>query len=154
MKRFNIVENGYDINEVNRFIDIVIRRLEKLNNENNEYYQKVNELTEKIEELNNNKPQQNDINNSSIDSLNKAILAVQETADRMKSVAKEESRMIIEDAKRNANSIVHEALVKAEKTEIETAMLKKNINIYKSRMKSMLTSQLEMIDDMDKDDIE
>lgn len=154
MKRFNIVENGYDINEVNRFIDIVIRRLEKLNNENNEYYQKVNELTEKIEELNNNKPQQNDINNSSIDSLNKAILAVQETADRMKSVAKEESRMIIEDAKRNANSIVHEALVKAEKTEIETAMLKKNINIYKSRMKSMLTSQLEMIDDMEKDDIE
>ena len=128
--------------------------MEKLNNENNEYYQKVNELTEKIEELNNNKPQQNDINNSSIDSLNKAILAVQETADRMKSVAKEESRMIIEDAKRNANSIVHEALVKAEKTEIETAMLKKNINIYKSRMKSMLTSQLEMIDDMDKDDIE
>lgn len=154
MKRFNIVENGYDINEVNRFIDIVIRRLEKLNNENNEYYQKVNELTEKIEKLNNNKPQQNDINNSSIDSLNKAILAVQETADRMKSVAKEESRMIIEDAKRNANSIVHEALVKAEKTEIETAMLKKNINIYKSRMKSMLTSQLEMIDDMEKDDIE
>lgn len=154
MKRFNIVENGYDIDEVNRFIDIVIRRLEKLNNENNEYYQKVNELTEKIEKLNNNKPQQNDINNSSIDSLNKAILAVQETADRMKSVAKEESRMIIEDAKRNANSIVHEALVKAEKTEIETAMLKKNINIYKSRMKSMLTSQLEMIDDMDKDDIE
>ncbi len=154
MKRFNIVENGYDIDEVNRFIDIVIRRLEKLNNENNEYYQKVNELTEKIEKLNNNKPQQNDINNSSIDSLNKAILAVQETADRMKSVAKEESRMIIEDAKRNANSIVHEALVKAEKTEIETAMLKKNINIYKSRMKSMLTSQLEMIDDMEKDDIE
>lgn len=154
MKRFNIVENGYDIDEVNRFIDIVIRRLEKLNNENNEYYQKVNELTEKIEKLNNNKPQQNDINNSSIDSLNKAILAVQETADRMKLVAKEESRMIIEDAKRNANSIVHEALVKAEKTEIETAMLKKNINIYKSRMKSMLTSQLEMIDDMEKDDIE
>ena len=31
MKRFSIVENGYDIDEVNRFIDIVIGRLEKLN---------------------------------------------------------------------------------------------------------------------------
>ena len=33
MKRFSIVENGYDIDEVNRFIDIVIGRLEKLNAE-------------------------------------------------------------------------------------------------------------------------
>ena len=153
MKRFTVVENGYDVNEVNRFIDIVIRRLEKLNNENNEYYQKITELTKQVEELNN-RPQQTETTNPNIDSLNKAILAVQETADRMKSVAKEESRMIIEDAKRNANSIVHEALVKAEKTEIETDMLKKNINIYKNRMKNMLTSQLEMIDDMDKDEIE
>ena len=153
MKRFTVVENGYDVNEVNRFIDIVIRRLEKLNNENNEYYQKITELTKQVEELNNT-PQQTETTNPNIDCLNKAILAVQETADRMKSVAKEESRMIIEDAKRNANSIVHEALVKAENTEIETAMLKKNINIYKNRMKNMLTSQLEMIDDMDKDEIE
>ena len=99
-----------------------------LNNENNEYYQKITELTKQVEELNN-RPQQTETTNPNIDSLNKAILAVQETADRMKSVAKEESRMIIEDAKRNANSIVHEALVKAEKTEIETAMLKKNIKI-------------------------
>ena len=34
MKRFSIVQNGYDIDEVNRFIDIVIRRLEKLDEEN------------------------------------------------------------------------------------------------------------------------
>ena len=34
MKRFTIVQNGYNIEEVNRFIDIVIKRLEKLNNDN------------------------------------------------------------------------------------------------------------------------
>ena len=33
MKRFTVVQNGYNIEEVNRFIDIVIKRLEKLNNE-------------------------------------------------------------------------------------------------------------------------
>ena len=37
MKRFNVVSNGYDVDEVNRFIDIVIKRLEKLNAENKEY---------------------------------------------------------------------------------------------------------------------
>lgn len=34
MKRFSIVPNGYDIDEVNNFVDVVIKRLEKLNSEN------------------------------------------------------------------------------------------------------------------------
>ena len=29
MKRFTIVNNGYNVDEVNRFIDVVIKRLEK-----------------------------------------------------------------------------------------------------------------------------
>jgi len=37
MKRFTIVQNGYNVEEVNRFIDIVIKRLEKLNNDNSLY---------------------------------------------------------------------------------------------------------------------
>ena len=31
MKRFTITQNGYNVEEVNRFIDVVIKRLEKLN---------------------------------------------------------------------------------------------------------------------------
>ena len=51
MKRFSIVENGYDVDEVNRFIDIVIGRLEKLNAENAAYVAKIDKLnlTEYIE---------------------------------------------------------------------------------------------------------
>ena len=37
MKRFTVVNEGYNMEEVNRFIDIVIKRLEKLNNENAMY---------------------------------------------------------------------------------------------------------------------
>ena len=33
MKRFTIVNNGYNVDEVNRFIDVVIKRLEKLNSD-------------------------------------------------------------------------------------------------------------------------
>ena len=33
MKRFTITSEGYNVDEVNRFIDVVIKRLEKLNNE-------------------------------------------------------------------------------------------------------------------------
>ena len=116
MKRFSIVENGYDIDEVNRFIDIVIGRLEKLNTENAAYVAKIEKLNLKLQD-----------GKLSEDKLEKAILAVQETADRMKDIAKEEARMIVDEAKNNANSIVHEALVKAEKVEYERIALEKNI---------------------------
>ena len=48
MKRFSIVEHGYDIDEVNRFIDIVIERLEKLNTENAAYAAKLEKLNQKF----------------------------------------------------------------------------------------------------------
>lgn len=138
MKRFSITENGYDINEVNRFVDIVIRKLESLNKENNSYKEQLLELEKKLSSSQN------------IDEkLSSAILAAEEAAEKMKRLAKEESTMMIEDAKRNANAIIHEALVEAEKTQNETAYLKKNITVYKNRVKSLLQAQLEITDDLD-----
>lgn len=139
MKRFSVVENGYDIEEVNRFIDIVIGRLEKLNAENAAYVAKIDKLNTKLQEVN---PDDN--------KLEKAILAVQETADRMKEVSKEEARIIIDEAKNNANSIIHEALLKAEKIEHESMLIEKNIKVYKERVKSLLDAQLKIAEDLDK----
>lgn len=140
MKRFSIVSNGYDIDEVNRFIDIVIGRLERLNAENAAYSAKIEKLNNRLQEN----------NNYDINKLEKAILAVQETTDKMKEVAKEEARIIVEEAKNNANSIIHEALVNAQKTEQERALLEKNIKVYKQKMKSLVEGQLELIDELDK----
>jgi cell division initiation protein len=140
MKRFSVVNNGYDVEEVNRFIDIVIGRLEKLNAENASYLAKIDKLNKQLE----------DTKTIDTSKLEKAILAVQDTSDKMKEVAKEEARMIVEEAKNNANSIIHEALVNAEKVENERMMLEKNIKVYKERIKSLLKSELEIVDDLDK----
>lgn len=138
MKRFSITSNGYDINEVNRFVDVVIRRLETLNNQNIAYKEQIDELESKLE------------SSGSIDEkLSRAILAAEEAADKMKKLAKAESTMILEDAKRNANAIIHEALVEAEKTQNEADLLRKNITVYKNRVKSLLEAQLEIADDLD-----
>lgn len=139
MKRFSVVEKGYDIEEVNRFLDIVIGRLEKLNAENAVYAAKIEKLNIKLQTS---KPMD--------DRLEKAILAVQETADRIKEVSREEARIIVEEAKNNANSIVHEALLKAEKIEHESMLLEKNIKVYKERVKTLLEMQLKIADDLDK----
>ncbi len=139
MKRFSIVERGYDIDEVNRFIDIVISRLEKLNTENASYLAKIDSLNKRLNE------------SSTVDTtrLEKALLAIQDTSDRIKDLAKKESDMILEEAKNNANSIVHEALLKAEKIEQERMLLEKNVKVSKEKVKNILLSQLKLVEDMD-----
>lgn len=139
MKRFNIVDQGYDIEQVHKFIDVVIRKLEKLNTENTEYIKEIEELKLKLKE-----------NKTDEDKLERAILAVQETADRMRDVAKEEARIILEEAKNNANSIVHEALIRAERIEHDNMILEKNMKAYKERIKSLLEAQLRIAEDLDK----
>lgn len=142
MKKFSIVEKGYNQKEVNEFLDIVINRLEKVVAENNKLNLQIEELKKELKE-----------NGNAEERLNKAILAVQETSNRMKELARAESQMIIEDAKRNANSIIHEALVNAEKTEYQANCLRKNITVYKNRVKSILESQIEIAEDLDKIEI-
>ena len=139
MKRFSIVNNGYDINEVNRFIDIVIERLEKLNAENALNVEKIAKLNEQLSHSESG-------NNGQ---LEKAILAVQTVSDKIEEMAKNEAEKIVDEAKSNANSIVHEALMKARETENKRLELEKNIKVYKDKVRSLMESQMSLIDELD-----
>lgn len=134
MKRFSIVNNGYNIEEVNNFIDIVIKKLEKLSQDNNNYLMQLENLKK-----------QNEIN---LDvRVSKALIAAQETTDKMKELAKEEANLIIKEAKDNASAIVNEALINAQKTEQEYQLLKKKYNVYKKRVESLVKAQLELLEE-------
>lgn len=134
MKRFSIVNNGYNIEEVNNFIDIVIRKLEKLSQDNSNYLVQLENLKKQ--------------NNQNIDiKVSKALIAAQETTEKMKELAKEEANLIIKEAKDNASAIVQEALINAQKTEQEYELLKKKYNVYKSRVESLVKAQLELLEE-------
>lgn len=143
MKRFTITSEGYNVEEVNRFIDVVIRKLEKLNNENSLLQMKVSSLEEKLKS-----EKKEEVK------LSEALIAAQETSDKMKSLAREEANMIVEEARNNANAIVHEALLNAEKTEHEAMLLKKNVTVYKNRIKNIIKAQLELANELDKFDLD
>lgn len=138
MKRFSIVSNGYNIEEVNKFIDIVIGKLEALSNDNNNYLRQLEELKKQ--------------SNQNIDvRVSKALIAAQETTDRMKELARAEADLIIKEAKDNASVIVHEALVNAEKAEQNYELLKKNLRVYKSKVEILTKGQLEFLDSIEID---
>ena len=140
MKRFSIVNNGYNIEEVNQFIDIVIRKLEQLSLDNNNYLVQLDELKKQVE------IEKSKQDNSIDTKVAKALIAAQETTDKMKELAKEEADLIIREAKENANAINHEALIDAEKKEQEYELLKKEYNVYKAKVESLVKAQLELLE--------
>ncbi len=146
MKRFSIVNNGYNIEEVNQFIDVVIKKLEQISADNSNYLVQLDELRRQIE------IEKSKQVNSEIDvKVSKALIAAQETTDKMKELAKEEADLIVREAKENANAIIHEALIDAEKKQQEYELLKKDYNVYKTKVEALVKAQLELLEENKED---
>ena len=147
MEKFKRSLNGYNVDEVNAFIDDVIKKVELIIEEEKKIKKDIISKDKQIASL-----QETIIRYKEIEQqLNTSILNAEKNGEYIKRVAKFESDAIIREAKKNANRIVSDALKRAEKTEYETEVLKKNVNLFKSKIRVMLTNQLEIVDEMDKE---
>lgn len=152
MEKFNRTMRGYDPEEVNQFLDKVIAQVENMVDELKEKDTRIAEL-EAYEVENQNLKERIDQFERMEGTVNKAILMAQKTGDQIKISAHNESEAIIENAKNNANRIINEALMRAEKTENEAALLKRNITIFKKRVKDIVEAQLEVVSELDEIDL-
>jgi len=133
-KEFKRGFRGYDEDEVNEFLDLVIKEFEILIREKKELEEKVANASERLGHFTNIE-----------ESLSKTIIVAQETADEVKSNAKKEAQLIVKEAEKNADRIINEALAKSRKIAIEVEELKKQAAIYRTRFRTLIETQLEMI---------
>lgn len=149
MEKFNRTLHGYDPEEVNAFLDQVINHVEKMIGEMKAKDARIKELEAALRTV---APLKEKVDHyeKMEDTLNKAIIMAQKTSDQIKSNAYHESELIVDEAKKNANRIVNEALLKAEKVETDTLALQRNANIFKRRLKQIIEEQLEMVNDLEK----
>ena len=145
MEKFKRSINGYNIDEVNAFIDDVITKVELIITEEKKIKNDIVIKEKKIRELEDAILRYPNMENQ----LHTSLLNAEQNGEYIKKVAKSEGNAIISEAKRNANRIISDALIRAEKTEHETQMLKNNISLFKSKVKSMLNEQLEIVDKID-----
>ncbi|GAA0364789.1 DivIVA domain-containing protein [Bacillus horti] len=140
-KEFGRSFRGYDEDEVNEFLDLVIKEFEILIREKKELEEKMYESSERLGHFANIE-----------ETLSKTIIVAQETADEVKANAKKESQLILKEAEKNADRIINEALSKSRRITMEIEELKKQASIYRARFRTLLEAQLEMIqnDDWDK----
>ena len=140
MKKFSVSLKGYNINEVNAFVNDVTKEYESMLNNLKNRDEQIKSLKEELIKYQNME-----------NTLNKALLVAEDASNQIKKVASEESKRVIEEARRNASRIVNEALIKAEKLETDGENLRKRIVVFKRRFISVIETELETIDSIDED---
>ena len=142
MKKFNTVFRGYDKSEVNNTISEIVNNYELLLNKCKSMDAENQKLKEKL------------LHYEKLEStLNKAIFTAEDACEKIKSIARKESNAMIEEAKRNSNRIINDALMRAEKLDDDIETLKRNVKIFKRRLRTIVESQLQVIDEIDEVDL-
>ncbi|WP_268913790.1 DivIVA domain-containing protein [Lentilactobacillus sp. SPB1-3] len=152
-KEFSSKLRGYNVDEVNDFLDQIIKDYQTVLQENKDLKSQLDENQDKLTYFNDLK-----------DSLNQSIIVAQEAADKVKTNAKKESEIINREAQKQAddtvneatdkaNRILEEASKRAKKLAIETDDLKKDTRVFRQRLQVMLESQLEVIKSRDWDQL-
>ena len=101
MRKFKRSIAGYDVNEVNAFVDDVIRKVENIIKEEEKIKRDIYDKNTKIKELEATLEKYKIMENN----LNNSILEAQNNVEYIKRVAKSEGDAIISEARKNANRI-------------------------------------------------
>ena len=133
--------NGYSVEEVDDF-------LEELTVDYSKNYKELTELRNKVEELNNSLVQYKAIEST----LQNTLVMAQTTAEEVKNVAKQKADQIVEEAKASAQKQVDDLNNEIVLKQKEVDDIKKQFDIYKAKMESLLISQLELLKEVNKND--
>ncbi|MCI8654750.1 MAG: DivIVA domain-containing protein [Clostridia bacterium] len=132
--------HGYNVDEVDEFLDEVLIDYEK-------NYKMATELTKKVEELTSSLEHYKNIEST----LQNTLVMAQSTADEVKTVAKQQADQILAEAKTSAQKAASELTQEVKIKQKALDDVKKQFDIYKAKMESLLISQLELLKDCNDD---
>lgn len=140
-KEFKKGFRGYSEEEVDEFLDRVVKDFEKI-------YQENLELKEAVERLNSKLEHYQHMENT----LHSTLVIAQETAEEVKLNAKKETELLIKEAELRGQKMVEEAVAKVRKMTGEYEEIQKQAQIYRTRFRMLLQAQLEMLNHAEEDE--
>ena len=133
---------GYDEDEVNEFLEQVLKDYENVLEEKKTLENSLKQSTEQVSHF-----------NTIETTLQKSILTAQEAAEDVRRNSMKEAKLIIKEAEKNADRIVNEALSRAQKIAVEIEDLKKQSKIFRNRFKMLIEAQLDLVQANDWDEL-
>lgn len=132
--------NGYSVEEVDNFLDELTLDYEKLYKQSNESENKISELEASIAKY-----------RSLESTLQSTLVMAQSAADEVKKTAQQQADQIIRDAQSAARAQLMELEQQITIKTKELEEMKKQFDVYKAKMESLLISQLELLKEVNKD---
>ncbi|MGI5997888.1 MAG: DivIVA domain-containing protein [Lutispora sp.] len=134
-KEFKKGFRGYSEEEVDLFIDKVVSDYEKLYKENIELKDKLSSINERLDSY------------SEIEkTLQSTLIVAQKTSEDIIANARKEADMIIREAEENRKKIIADANQSVIDINREYEELRKQLQIFKTRYKTFLESELNNLD--------
>jgi len=129
---------GYNEEEVDDFLDKIVKDYEELINENVRLNEEIERMQEKLKEF------------SEIEeTLRSALLNAQKSAEEMKGKVESEAKIIIEKAELEAKALKQQVFQREDLVKNEIDNLRRYKFIFKEKFKSMLNLYLKMIENED-----
>lgn len=133
-KEFKKTFNGYSMQEVDEFLNLVIDGYEKLYKENMDCKDRITKLEESV-------TQYKSIENT----LQSTLIVAQSAGEQVQKNAEEKAANIIADANNKAKEIVANSFEEVKKLEYRYEELKRGIDVYTAKMTALLESQLGLL---------
>ena len=137
-KEFEKKLKGYNCDEVDDFLDVVIQDYELLFKENLKLKDKIGLLNETVERY-----------KKMEEAMQKNIDMARETEEEARKNAEAEANAIINKAKLDASYLARQIDDEHMKRHQEMLNVKSEIEQYKMRIKSLCANMMKMVDDMD-----
>ena len=134
---------GYDVMEVDTFLEMVADEYESLLRSKNESVSRIKQLEEKLKEY-------QEIEKT----LQKTLMDAQKSLSKSKEDSKKEAELIIKEAEITANKIIEDSRREDMKLKNEIMLLKAQKESLAIRLKHILNSQIELINILEMDDQE
>ncbi len=129
---------GYNEEEVDDFLDKIVKDYEELINENVRLNEEIERMQEKLKEF-----------GEIEETLRSALLNAQKSAEEMKGRVESEAKIIIEKAELEAKALKQQVFQREDLVKNEIDNLRRYKFIFKEKFKSMLNLYLKMIENED-----
>ena len=138
--RFQKAVRGYNVDEVDDFLDQLSADYEKIYKENIEIKENIESSKRELEHY------------KSIEhTLQNTLIMAQSASEDIKKIAQQKADQIIKDAESNVKDSVNELAKQEFELRIKMEDTKKQFDMYKARMEALLISQLELLKDVNDD---
>lgn len=139
-KEFHKGFRGYSEVEVDEFLDQVVRDFEEVLRENADRKARIEELEAKVGQY-----------RAMEETLNNTLIVAQQAADEVRASAHKEADLIVERAKFDAAKMGDDALQKTRGAQLEYEGVRKQVQVFKIRMKALVKAYMDMLEGTEED---